>query len=237
MRVGTWQRGPVTVLTLASFLGSLSPARLVHAQDGAATRSTEVREKSAPAREDSAVVRADLPRDTGSVALSSDAPGAPQGDEAVKEEGVVERASSASTAVLSSLETGLAGAAPVHVDSLAVGGDKTGVSSQAISLPQGSGKIQGMGESFSTQLSTGVATFSVPISLPKARGSAQPSLSLSYSSASGHGLGGVGFDIGVPYIAGRRTAAFPRTTTKASWQPQQDRFVFNGGQELCPSAP
>jgi len=46
---------------------------------------------------------------------------------------------------------------------LPTGVDKSGVSSQAISVPQGAGKMQGMGESFSAQLSTGIATYSVPI--------------------------------------------------------------------------
>src|SRR5262245_58555794 len=35
-------------------------------------------------------------------------------------------------------------------------GGKSGASSQAISVPQGSAKVQGMGESFSAQLSTGI---------------------------------------------------------------------------------
>jgi hypothetical protein len=63
--------------------------------------------------------------------------------------------------------------------------EKTGTSSQAITTPQGTGKIQGMGESFSAQLSTGIATYSVPFALPAARGAAQPSLGLSYSSSMG----------------------------------------------------
>jgi RHS repeat-associated protein len=120
---------------------------------------------------------------------------------------------------------------------LPTGADKTGVSSQAISVPSGAGKIQGMGESFSAQLSTGIATFNVPISLPAARGAAQPSLALSYSSASGHGLAGVGWSIGVPFIARQTDRGIPKYDDPPAggpWQPEQDRFVFNGGQELVP---
>ncbi len=124
------------------------------------------------------------------------------------------------------------------VESLPLGGgDKTGVSSQAISLPQGAGKIEGMGESFSTQLSTGVATLTVPLSLPKARGGAQPLLSLAYSSASGHGLAGVGWEVGVASIArqtDRGLPAYMDPPNGAAWVPTQDRFVFNSGQELIP---
>ncbi len=123
------------------------------------------------------------------------------------------------------------------VDSLPTGGDKTGVSSQAITVPQGAGKIQGMGESFSAQLSTGIATFSVPFSLIPARGDAQPSLGLSYSSAGGHGLAGVGWEVGVPFIARQTDRGLPQYVDPGAggpWFPGQDRFVFNGGQELVP---
>lgn len=118
--------------------------------------------------------------------------------------------------------------------SLPSGADKSGVSSQAISVPQGSGKIQGMGESFSAQLSTGIATFTVPFSLPSARGGAQPSLSLSYSSGGGHGIAGVGWEIGAPFIARQTDRGLPSYDDASDWTPNQDRFVFNGGQELVP---
>jgi hypothetical protein len=121
---------------------------------------------------------------------------------------------------------------------LVTGADKTGVSSQAISVPQGAGKIQGMGESFSAQLSTGIATFSVPFALPSARGGAQPSLGLSYSSSSGHGVAGVGWDIGVPSIARQSDRGVPKyidpPAVPNKWHAEQDRFIFNGGQELVP---
>jgi RHS repeat-associated protein len=114
------------------------------------------------------------------------------------------------------------------------GADKTGVSSQSISIPQGAGTVEGMGESFSAQLSTGIATFSVPFALPKARGGAQPSLGLSYSSAGGVGEAGQGWSVGVPFIARQTDRGIPRYEDQANWHPNQDRFVYNGGQELVP---
>ncbi len=123
------------------------------------------------------------------------------------------------------------------VDSLAIGGDKTGVSSQAIAIPQGSGKLQGMGESFSAQISTGVAGYSIPFALIGARGDAQPSLVLGYSSSAGRGVAGVGWEVGVPFIARQTDRGIPRyldPPAGGAWQPTQDRFVFNGGQELVP---
>ena len=123
------------------------------------------------------------------------------------------------------------------IQSLPLGGDKSGVSSQAISVPQGAGKINGMGESFSAQLSTGIATYSVPFSLPAARGAAQLSLGLSYSSSLGHGLAGIGWDVGVPSISRQTDRGLPTyddPTNGGPWKPTQDRFVFAGGQELVP---
>jgi len=112
--------------------------------------------------------------------------------------------------------------------------EKSGASSQAISTPQGAGTIEGMGESFSAQLSTGIASFTVPFLLPSARGGAQPNLALSYSSSSGSGLAGIGWDIGTPYIARQTDRGIPRYGDQADFFPDQDRFVFNGGQELVP---
>lgn len=117
---------------------------------------------------------------------------------------------------------------------LPTGGDKSGVTSQAISMPKGEGTIQGMGESFSAQLSTGIATFSVPFALPAARGGAQPSLGLSYSSGSGAGIAGMGWSVGVPFIARQTDRGSPKYEDCATWHAEQDRFVFNGGQELVP---
>jgi RHS repeat-associated protein len=112
--------------------------------------------------------------------------------------------------------------------------DKSGASSQAINVPKGAGTLQGMGESFSAQISTGIASFSLPFSLPPARGGAQPSLALSYSSASGSGVAGVGWDASVPFIARQTDRGTPRYDDRADYWVGQDRFVYNGGQELVP---
>ncbi|MCC6216035.1 MAG: hypothetical protein IT376_14310, partial [Polyangiaceae bacterium] len=130
-------------------------------------------------------------------------------------------------------EAGHPGGAPATI-ALPTGADKTGVSSQAISVPQGAGKIDGMGESFSAQLSTGIATFQVPFALPAARGAAQPSLALAYSSGGGLGAAGMGWDVGVASIARQTDRGVPRYDDRAAWHSAQDRFVFGGGQELVP---
>lgn len=128
------------------------------------------------------------------------------------------------------------------------GADKSGVTSQTISIPKGAGSIKGMEESFSAQLSTGIATFSVPFALMQARGGVSPSLGLSYSSAGGSGPAGQGWSVGVPFISRQTDRGLPKYLDGCnsqtapgydcehanSWHPEQDRFVFNGGQELVP---
>jgi RHS repeat-associated protein len=90
-----------------------------------------------------------------------------------------------------------------------------------------------MGESFSAQLSTGLATYSVPIGLPKARGNVQPSLVLSYSSSGGAGIAGVGWNVGVGAITRKTDHGMPTYDDRSEWHPNQDRFTF-GGSELVP---
>src|ERR1041385_6568269 len=108
------------------------------------------------------------------------------------------------------------------------------VTGKTISLPTGAGTIQGMGESFSAELSTGIATYTVPFALPRARGDAQPSLSLSYSSSGGSGVAGVGWSLSVPFIARQTDRGAPLYKDQSAFHHDQDRFVFNGGQELVP---
>jgi RHS repeat-associated protein len=116
---------------------------------------------------------------------------------------------------------------------LPTGADRSGVTNKVISVPKGSGTVEGMGESFSAQLSTGIATFSVPFSLPAGRG-VQPSLGLSYSSSAGAGVAGMGWQIGAPFIARQTDRGAPKYQDHPGWHAEQDRFVFNGGQELVP---
>ncbi|MBI2896563.1 MAG: VCBS repeat-containing protein [Deltaproteobacteria bacterium] len=113
---------------------------------------------------------------------------------------------------------------------LPAGESKSGVTPQALSVPSDGGSVEGMGESFSPLLSSGTATFSVPVALPPGRRGAQPSLAFSYSSSSGNGLLGIGWSLSVPFIQRQTDKGLPR-------YDGTDRFVYNGGQELVEVAP
>lgn len=111
---------------------------------------------------------------------------------------------------------------------------KSAVTPQRISLPSGEGSIEGMGESFTPNLSSGTGTYAIPISLPPGRNGVQPSLALSYGTSSGNGVVGFGWSLGVPFIARQSDRGLPSYVDAASWHPQEDRFSYNGGQELVP---
>jgi RHS repeat-associated protein len=88
-----------------------------------------------------------------------------------------------------------------------------------------------MGENFQADLSTGTATLALPFALVPARGAINVGLALSYSSGSGSGLAGQGWNIGVPFVARHTESGTPRYSDPSSttaWLPEQDRFVFSG---------
>ena len=78
----------------------------------------------------------------------------------------------------------------------------------------------------SFNVSNGVASYSVPISVPPGRGGMQPDLSLIYSSAGGNGVLGHGWNLGGLSGIGRCTATI-----------EQDGFVgrinFDGNDRFC----
>jgi RHS repeat-associated protein len=227
----------IALVTVLVFGAELPALRIASAQE---RRATEVapeqgaaRDVGSGAREDAPLVPA-RPANTTGEPVGATAARLPQRSSPGAEASPVPIPASRAAAIPPDATLPAAGAGAPVVASAPIGGDKTGVSSQAIALPQGAGKLQGMGESFSTQLSTGVATFSVPLNLERARGGAQPSLTLLYSSSAGHGLAGVGWDLPVPFVARQTDRGLPLYDDRAAWHPQQDRFVFGSGQELVP---
>jgi RHS repeat-associated protein len=207
-------RTPIALVANVTFLAGMFPSRGWAAEGKGAARVeiAERSESSVSEETKTAPVRTRKPTDDGMRAI----------------------AAAARTAAMASDPSAPPAQATPTPGALPAGGDKSGVSGKAISVPQGAGKILGMGESFSAQLSTGGGSFTIPIALLPARGGADPSLQLSYSSSSGHGVAGVGWDVGVPFIARQTDRGLPLYDDRGAWHPNQDRFVFNGGQELVP---
>ncbi len=237
---------PTAIVTFACFAMTLSPARIARAAGGGQTETpappsaaanapvetgTDPGASGAVQHPDATETAATPQLDTRDTATAqTNSPPDPDGTEQAGPPQQMDPSKSTAATTGSAAQTGPA----VSPEALPTGADKSGVTSKAISVPKGSGSIKGMGESFSAQLSTGIATFSVPFALPAARGGAQPSLGLSYSSSGGYGAAGVGWSVGVPFIARQTDRGVPKYQDQADWNGEQDRFVFNGGQELVP---
>src|SRR5512138_450912 len=69
----------------------------------------------------------------------------------------------------------------------------------SISLPKAGGAIRGIDEKFSVNAVNGTVSFSIPLPFSPARGALTP-LNLSYDSARGNGIFGLGWCLDLPSI-------------------------------------
>jgi len=76
--------------------------------------------------------------------------------------------------------------------------------------------------------STGAAHASLSFALPRARGDAQPSLSLSYDSFAGVGAAGTGWSLNLPSIERRNSSGFPRFIDGPPGPPSPDPAIDAG---------
>jgi RHS repeat-associated protein len=105
---------------------------------------------------------------------------------------------------------------------------KSNTPGSIISLPEGGGALQGIGETFSPDLQTGTGNFSVPISLPPGRNGLRPQLTLQYSTGNGNGPFGLGWGLSVPGVSRKTTSGIPRYDDAA------DTFLISGAEDLVP---
>jgi RHS repeat-associated protein len=101
---------------------------------------------------------------------------------------------------------------------------------EVISLPQGGGALQGIGEKFSPDLHTGTGNFTVPIALPPGRNGFQPQLNLVYSTGNGNGPFGLGWVLSVPGVSRKTSQGVPL------YDDSRDTFILSGSEDLVPMA-
>ncbi|MEZ4735444.1 MAG: SpvB/TcaC N-terminal domain-containing protein, partial [Caldilineaceae bacterium] len=108
--------------------------------------------------------------------------------------------------------------------------DKSGVKPQVISLPSGPGSLEGLGENFEPNLSTGTSSYPVKFSTAPGRGSSgrgfQPELALSYNGGNANGPWGMGWDLSIASIQRRTEDGLP------TYDDAQDQFIYSGGEKL-----
>jgi RHS repeat-associated protein len=98
--------------------------------------------------------------------------------------------------------------------------------SDVISLPQGGGALNGIGEKFAPDLQTGTGNHTLTIDLPSGRNGLQPKVNLLYSTGNGNGPFGLGWSLNIPGVT-RRTKGVPR-------YEGQDIFILSGAEDLVP---
>ncbi len=104
---------------------------------------------------------------------------------------------------------------------------QSGVSPQVISLPSGPGSLEGLGESFQPNLSTGTASYPVSIAMPPGAGGFQPELSLIYNGGNANGAWGLGWKLNIPYIQRETDRGLPAYT-------MADTFIYSNAEKLMP---
>ncbi|MCA9298243.1 MAG: hypothetical protein KDA28_04205, partial [Phycisphaerales bacterium] len=77
---------------------------------------------------------------------------------------------------------------------------QTGVSDDRVSLPEGPGSIEGIGDNADIDPNMGMMRYSVPIRVPGGFPGMSPSLTLSYSSAGSTSIVGMGWSMETPSI-------------------------------------
>ena len=102
------------------------------------------------------------------------------------------------------------------------------ITAQKVSLPKGGGAIQGIGETFQASEFTGTASLSIPIRTSSCR-EFEPEISVDYSSGSGNGSFGLGFNVSIPKISCKTSKGLPQ-------YDGTDTFLLFNGDDLVPIA-
>ncbi|MDJ0796430.1 MAG: SpvB/TcaC N-terminal domain-containing protein [Calothrix sp. MO_167.B12] len=100
------------------------------------------------------------------------------------------------------------------------------ITATQVSLPKGGGAIQGIGETFQASEFTGTASLSIPIGTSPCRGF-EPKVSVDYSSGSGNGSFGLGFNLSIPNISCKTSKGIPK-------YDGSDTFLIFNGDDLVP---
>ncbi|NJJ40875.1 SpvB/TcaC N-terminal domain-containing protein [Paenibacillus apii] len=119
------------------------------------------------------------------------------------------------------------GSAPASSAPKPPGGD---LKPPAISMPKGGGAMRGIGEKFSVQPATGTASFSIPVYTSPGRAGFEPDLKLSYSSGSGNGIFGLGWQLNLPSITRKTDKGLPQYNDAED----SDVFLLSGAEDLVP---
>src|SRR3954463_14464406 len=103
-------------------------------------------------------------------------------------------------------------------------GNTSAETGQTIALPKGGGAIHGIGEKFSPDLHTGTGNFTIPVALPPGRNGFQPQLNLVYSTGTGNGPFGLGWNLSIPGVSRKTSKGIPQ------YDEAMDVFILSGAE-------
>ena len=102
---------------------------------------------------------------------------------------------------------------------------QTGVDDDRVSLPEGPGSLEGVGENIEIDPNMGSMSYAVSINTPGGVNGLSPALGLNYSSAGSSSVVGVGWSL--------PTMSIERMTMRETPEyNDEDYFAVNGGDEL-----
>ncbi len=102
---------------------------------------------------------------------------------------------------------------------------QTGVDDDRVSLPEGPGSLEGVGENADVDPNMGLMRWGVPIEVLRGQGALTPQLQLGYSSGGGSGIVGMGWSLAMPSVERWTARGVPSYTAS-------DRLALGGGEEL-----
>ncbi len=101
---------------------------------------------------------------------------------------------------------------------------QTGVNDDRVSLPEGPGSLEGIGDNAQVAGNMGAMTYGVTLEVVKGFPGVTPALALDYSSLAGNSVVGMGFSFAQPFVERLTNRGLPRYS-------DEDPIVF-GGDEL-----
>ncbi len=105
------------------------------------------------------------------------------------------------------------------------GAEESGVGPGALSLPSGPGSVSGLGGNFEASLSSGVGSYGIGVNVPPGVNGLAPGVGLSYSSAGGNGMCGLGWSLSCDYVQLSVEDGLPAYTSA-------DTYIASSGEDL-----
>jgi len=108
---------------------------------------------------------------------------------------------------------------------------QTGVSDDRVSLPEGPGSLEGIGDDVQIDPNMGQMSYAITINTPDAFGGMAPSLALAYSSGAGGSPVGLGWSLSVPSIERLTLRGVPEYDLDDEFSAGGEQLVYVEGSE------